>query len=445
MVRRYADVAPTARLGLSDVRRVVAVVVFLMAAPAVSAGAQEQTIVQIDLADIIHPVSREYVADGLNRADEIGASAVLIRLDTPGGLLDSTREMVEDILASPVPVITWVGPSGVRAASAGFFILLSGDLALMASGTNTGASSPVSMFGDIPETMEKKVVSDTSAFLRSYVAIRGRNAPLAERAVTEAEAFTADEAFNNNLIDGIAPSVADILEMFDDREVTRFDGTPERLSLRGSRVELFEMTSRQRLLSAIMNPNVALLLGVVGLLGLYVEVTHPGMIAPGVIGGISLLLALYAFNVLPVNLTGLLLILLAVALFVVEATVPSHGVLAMGGIVAMVAGGVMLVEGPIPELQVQLGTVLALAIPMALLTIFLVRLVLVAHRKKSVTGRSGMLGATGRAISEIHESGRVMIHGEYWTAHSGVPVPQGARVRVVGVEGLDLEVEKEEG
>lgn len=444
MVRRYADVALTARLGLSDARWLAAAIVLLATAP-LPAGAQGQTIVQIELADIIHPVSREFVADGLDRAGEIGASAVLIRLDTPGGLLDSTREMVEDILASPVPVIIWVGPSGVRAASAGFFILLSGDLALMASGTNTGASSPVSMFGEIPETMEQKVVSDTSAFLRSYAGIRGRNTALAERAVTEAEAFTAEEALDNNLIDGIAPSVPAIIEMFDNREVTRFDGTPVRLRLRGSTVELFEMTARQRLLSTIMNPNIAFLLGVVGLIGLYVEVTHPGMIAPGVIGGICLLLALYAFNVLPVNLTGVLLVLLAVALFVVEATVPSHGVLAIGGIVAMVAGGVMLVEGPIPELQVQWGTVLALAIPMALLTIFLVRLVFVAHSRKSVTGRSGMLGATGRATSEIHESGRVMIHGEYWMAHSNVPVPKGAKVRVVGVEGLDLEVENEEG
>jgi membrane-bound serine protease (ClpP class) len=408
------------------------------------AEAQGRTIVQIELADIIHPISRDYVADGLDRAFEIGASAVLIRLDTPGGLLDSTREMVESILASPVPVIIWVGPSGVRAASAGFFVLLSADLALMASGTNTGAASPVSAFGEIPETMQQKVENDASAFLRSYSGIRGRNAVLAERAVTEAEAFTAEEALDNNLIDGIAPSIEALLERFDGSEVVRFDGTKANLALGGATIELFEMTGRQRLLSTIMNPNIALVLGLVGLLGLYIEITNPGIIFPGVIGGISLILALYAFNVLPVNLTGVLLILLAIALFVVEATVPSSGVLAMGGIVAMVAGGLMLVEGPIPQLRVQLGTVLALSIPMALITVFLVRLVLVAHKNKSVSGRSGMIGEKGTASTEIHETGKVMAHGEYWSAHSKTPIAKGKKIRVLGVEGLNLEVEEVE-
>jgi len=462
MIRRYVDVALAAWLGARDVvlrdrfvsplrcrsrswRILPATLFCLIACLPASMQGQGRTIVQIDLADIIHPVTRDYVAAGLERASEIGASAVLIRLDTPGGLLDSTREMVESILASPVPVIIWVGPSGVRAASAGFFILLSGDLALMAPGTNTGASSPVSAFGEIPETMQAKVENDTSAFLRSYTRQRGRNAELAELAVTEAEAFTAEEAFENNLIDGIASSVAAVIEEYDGREVVRFDGTRTRLELSGATVELFGMTTRQRLLSTIMNPNIALILGVIGLLGLYVEVTHPGIFFPGVIGGISLILSLYAFNLLPVSLTGLLLVLLALALFVVEATVPSHGVLAMGGVVSMVAGGLMLVDGPIPELRVQLGTVLALALPMALITVFLVRLVFLSQRKKSATGKSGMIGELGTAVTDIHEAGKVMVHGEYWSAHSGIPIAQGRKVRVVRVEGLSVEVENEEG
>lgn len=440
MVRRTTD-APLAARWRSGVRA-LAVILLCAAALSQSSSAQGHTIVQIDLADIIHPVSRDYVVGGLEHASDIGASAVIIRLDTPGGLLDSTREMVEAILASPVPVITWVGPSGVRAASAGFFILLSGDLALMASGTNTGAASPVSMFGEIPDTMRAKVENDTAAFLRSYCAVRGRNAALAERAVTEAEAFTAEEALDNNLIDGIVPSIPALIERYDGTEVTRFNGTKTRLDLAGATVELVEMTARQRLLSAIMNPNLALVLGVVGLLGLYIEITHPGMIFPGVVGGISLILALYAFNILPVSLTGVLLIVLAIALFVVEATVPSHGVLAMGGIVSMIAGGLMLVEGPIPQLRVHLGTVLALALPMAAITVFLVRLVFVSQRKKSVTGRSGMLGEVGTASTEIHETGKVMVHGEYWSAHSRAPIAKGKRVRVLAVEGLRLGVEE---
>jgi membrane-bound serine protease (ClpP class) len=397
--------------------------------------------VRVDLADIIHPISRDYVAGAIDRASRIGASAVLIRLDTPGGLLDSTREIVESILASPSPVIIWVGPSGVRAASAGFFILLSADLALMAPGTNTGAASPVSAFGEIPETMQQKVESDTAAFLRSYTGQRGRNAGLAERAVTEAEAFTAEEALGNNLIDGIVPSVEALLERFDGTEVVRFDGTRVRLALADASIEVLEMTPRQRLLSAIMDPNIALILGLVGLLGLYLEITNPGLIFPGVIGGISLILALYAFNLLPVTLTGVLLILLSLALFVVEATVPSSGILAMGGVVAMVAGGLMLVDGPIPELRIQLPTVLAVAIPMAVITVFLVRLILVSQRTKSVTGRSGMIGEVGTALTDIGAAGNVRVHGEYWAARSRAPIAKGERVRVLRVDGLNLDVE----
>ena len=415
----------------------------LSAVPA--SGAQGRSIVQIELADIIHPVSRDYVAEGLEYASEIGASAVIIRLDTPGGLLDATRQIVESVLASPVPVIIWVGPSGVRAASAGFFVLLSGDLALMASGTNTGAASPVSGLGaEIPETMQQKVESDAAAFLRSYSAKRGRNAPLAERAVTEAAAFTAEEALENGLIDAVVPSVDALIERFDGAEVVRFDGSTTTLELSGATIEAFEMTGRQRLLSTIMDPNIALILGVVGLIGLYLEITNPGMIFPGVIGGISLILALYAFNVLPVNLTGALLILLAIALFVLEATVPSAGVLAIGGVVAMVAGGLMLVDGPIPQLRIHLGTILAVAVPMAVITVFLVRLVFVSQQKKSPGGDSGMVGAIGIASTDIDKTGKVMVHGEYWSAHSIAPIGKGARIRVVGIDGLNLEVEQAE-
>ena len=416
----------------------------LLSASFASTQSQGRTIVQIELADIIHPVSADYVAAGLTRAAEIGASAVLIRLDTPGGLVDSMRAIVEDILASEVPVIVWVGPSGVRAASAGFFILLSGDLALMASGTNTGAAHPVSSLGgEIDETMEQKVVNDVAAFLRSYTAKRGRNSELAESAVRESRAFTAEEALEAELIDGVVGNVTQLIETFDGQPVTRFDDSVETLELEGSTIEVFEMTRREELLSTIMNPNVALVLGLLGLIGLYLEITSPGMIFPGVIGGISLLLALFAFNLLPVNMTGVLLILLAIGLFVVEATVPSSGILAMGGVVAMIAGGLLLVDGPIPELRVQLPTILAVTLPLSIITVFLVRLVFVSHRTKSVTGGAGMVGLLGTASTDIDGQGKVMVHGEYWHAHSHSPISKGSRVRVVKMDGLDLEVESE--
>ena len=406
--------------------------------------AQSRTIVQIELADIIHPVTADYLSEGLAHAAEIDAGAIIVRLDTPGGLIDSMRAMVEDILASEVPVIIWVGPSGVRAASAGFFILLSADVAVMAPGTNTGAAHPVSSLGaEIDEVMEQKIVNDASAFLRSYTAERGRNPELAETAVTESAAFTAEEALEASLIDAVVKDIAELMQTFDGREITRFDGSSTTLEMEGATIELFEMTSRQRLLSMIMNPNIALVLGLLGMLGLYLEITSPGMIFPGVIGGISLILALFAFNLLPINLTGVLLIVLAIGLFVVEATVPSHGVLAMGGIVAMIAGGLMLVEGPIPQLRIQLPTVLAVALPLALITVFLVRLVFVSHRRRAVTGRSGMIGSVGTAATEIFKEGKVLLQGEYWLAHSRTPISQGSKIRVLQIDGLNLEVETE--
>src|SRR5215471_14624100 len=399
-------------------------------------------VVQIDLDDIVHPVSAAYVADGLKHAKDIGARAVIIRLDTPGGLVDSMRSIVESILSSTVPVITWVGPNGARAASAGFFILLAGDVAVMAPGTNSGAAHPVTATGQkIEDVMEKKVVSDATAYIRSYTSKRGRNAQLAELGVTESRSFTGEEALKDNLIDAVISDVNGIIERYDGKEIRRFDDRPETLHLRGAAVEPFEMSPRQRILSRVLDPNLALILALAGLLGLYVEVTHPGMVLPGVIGGISLILALFAFNMLPVNWAGAALILLAIVLFVLEATVTSHGILALGGIVAMIAGGLMLVEGPIPQLRIRFSTTLAVAIPLAAITVFLVRLVYLSHRKKSISGAQGMIGEEGTAKTDVHNEGKVLVHGEYWNASSKRPIPAGTRVRVVRVQGLKIEVE----
>jgi membrane-bound serine protease (ClpP class) len=413
--------------------------------PVLSLQAQRPTIVQIDLDDIVHPISAQYVREGLNHAKEVGARAVILRINTPGGLVDSMREMVEGILTSPVPVITWVGPNGARAASAGFFVLLAGDVDTMAPGTNSGAAHPVSLTGSqIGETLEKKIVSDATAYIRSYVAKRGRNAEAAEQGVVESKSFTAAEALQQNLIDAVVNDVPDIIRQYDGKEIRRFDGQLTRLDLQNASVEKYDMTLRQRILSRVMDPNLAFVLALIGLVGLYFELTHPGLIIPGVAGAICLILALYAFNLLPVNWAGAALILLAITLFVLEATVTSHGILALGGIISMVAGGMMLVEGPIPQLRIQFATTLAVAIPLALITVFLVRLVYLSQGRKSLTGEDGMIGEVGTAVTDIYKHGKVMVRGEYWNAFSNAPIPAGANLRVVKAQGLKLHVESAE-
>ena len=424
-------------------RAKLAIAILLLTA-AIPARAQAPVIVQINLADVIHPVSADYVKAGLAHANDVHARAVIIRLDTPGGLVDSMRDIVQAILASPVPVITWVGPNGARAASAGFFILLSGDLALMAPGTNTGAAHPVSATGQkIDDVMEKKIVSDATAYIRSYTSKRGRNAALAEKGVTESQSFTAEEALKENLIDGLANDIPALIQQYGARDIRRFDDRTVHLQLHGATSDVFNMTSRQRLLSQVLDPNIALILALLGMLCIYIEMTHPGMVLPGVVGTISIVLALFAFNLLPINWTGALLILIAITLFVMEATVTSHGILAIGGCIAMIAGGLMLVEGPIPQLQIRLSTTLAVTIPVALITVFLVRLVVLSHRRKSVTGEQGMIGEVGVAISGIHDDGKVLVHGEYWNASSNAPIAAGSRVRVINVHGLKVQVEAE--
>jgi len=407
------------------------------------APASSPTIVQVNLDDIVHPVSAGYIRDGLNHAKDIGARAVILRIDTPGGLIDSMRDIVEAVLASPVPVITWVGPSGVRAASAGFFILLAGDVAVMAPGTNTGAAHPVSgTGGQIDPVLEKKIVNDAAAYLRSYVTRRARNPQLAERGITESQSFTAEEALKEHLVDAVIPDIPGIIEQYHGKQIRRINDQVTTLDLRGANVEVFEMTARQRILSRVLNPNVAFILALAGLIGLYIEVTHGGMILPGVIGAISLVLALFAFNLLLVSWTGVALILLAIALFVLEATVTSHGILALGGIAAMVAGALMLVQGPIPQLRIQLSTALAVPVPVAIISVVLVRLVYLSHRRKSVVGTESMIGEEGIAKTDINTEGKVFVHGEYWNASSGKPIPAGSRVRVTQVRGLKLDVEQ---
>jgi len=406
------------------------------------------TVVEIHLNEIIHSVSADYLIQGIDYAEKSNADAVLIWINTPGGLETSMRVMVDRITTARVPVIVYVAPTGSRAASAGFFILLAADVAVMAPGTTTGASSPVMGPQEMPETLKKKVFSDAAAYLRSFVAKRGRNPEVAELAVTEAKSWTEQEALKAGLIDAVCESRETIFEQFGGREIKRFDGRMEKLELAGARVEPWKMTERQRLLTRIIDPNIAFLLFVFGILGLYIEVNHPGFIVPGVAGGICLVLALFAFHLLPVSYTAVLLILLAVAFFILEAMYTSHGVLAVGGVVSMVLGALLLIESPpIPELRVRWEIALAVAIPFAVITIVLLRLVLKSRRWPVASGREGMLGQVGEVRQEIGDAkkGMVLVSGELWSAVGREKIGVGQQVRVVGMEGLLLKVERYSG
>lgn len=415
-----------------------------------SASPSNADVVTLRIDGEIEPILAEYIVSGISEAARRHASLVLITMNTPGGLDTSMREIVQAILASPVPVAIYVSPSGVRAASAGFFILESADIAAMAPGTNTGAASPVfEMFGQtvqIDETMRKKVTNDASAFLRSYTVKRGRNADLAATAVTDAKAFSDKEALDGKLIDLVASSEDDLLTKLNGRTINRFDGSTTQLALSHPAFTDVEMTAREKFLTHIVEPNVAFVLLIVGVLGLYVEFNHPGMFAPGVIGGIAILLALYAMNMLPVTITGIVLIGLALALFVLEAKFPTHGVLGVGGTIAMILGAIMLVQSPWTGMGVRPSTAFAVAIPFAVIAIILMRAVLRSRAWKQATGSEELVGEEGEVTEPVGASpavGMVRVHGELWRAAgvNGASIPKGARVRVKGIHGLTLEVE----
>jgi membrane-bound serine protease (ClpP class) len=419
---------------------------------AAAPGAPEKSarVVELRIDGEIEPILAEYLVHGIERANQEHADLILITMDTPGGLDSSMRSIIQAILTSDVPVAAYVTPTGSRAASAGFFILLSADVAAMSPGTETGAASPVFMvFGQtvqIDETMRKKVTNDATAYLRSFVSKRGRDADLAATAVTDAKAFSDSEALKGKLIDLVVSSPAELLAKLDERTITRLDGTSVKLSLPHPTIAVLEMTTREKFLTRIVQPDMFFILLIVGALGIYTEFTHPGLFAPGVIGGICLLLALYAMHLLPVNLTGLLLIVLALAFFVLEAKFPTHGVLGVGGVVAMVLGALMLIHSPFTGAGVSLSTALGVAIPFAIIVIFLMRLVLRSHRWKPLTGKEELVGEMGEVTEPVAPaggSGMVFVHGELWraAASDGQEIPRGARVRVKKVKGLTLEVE----
>jgi membrane-bound serine protease (ClpP class) len=398
-------------------------------------------VLAVDVDGIIHPVTVEILSSAIEQAKQQNASVLVVRLNTPGGLMDAMRESIEKMLASPVPVVTYVTPSGGRAASAGFFLLEAGDVAAMAPGTNTGAAHPVLVGGQMDPIMKQKVEQDASALLRSICSKRGRNSALAEKAVLESKSFTNQEALADHLIDLEVADEHDLLAKLDGREITRFDGRKQVLHVTGGAVIVYEKNLRQKILAAIADPNIALILLVLGALGIYVEFTSPGLIAPGIFGAILALLGLSALSMLPINWLGASLLILALTLFVLEAKYTSHGILGIGGAVAMVLGAVLLVNSPLPEMRIHLSTAVALAVPFSAITILLVSLVVKARANKVTTGAEGMIGETGVATSPLAPDGMVFVRGEYWKAVSPAPLPAGAHVRVTAVEGLRLTVE----
>src|SRR5213082_378829 len=399
-------------------------------------------VLKLVIDDTIQAATEERIERALNQAAAEKDDAVLIELSTPGGVMTAMREIMSKIIASPVPVIIYVTPSGSRAASAGFFILESADIAAMAPGTNTGAAHPVTITGGkMDDVMKEKIENDTAALMRSVVSKRGRNIEVAESAVRQSKSFTDQEALSQKLIDYIASSEQDLFKDLRGKSFKRFNGETATLNLVGQPVRSYDLTLKERLLAYMMDPNIAFILLAIGALALYAEFNHPGAVVPGTVGVVFILLAVFALNLLPTRFAAVVLILASFVLFALEAKFASHGVLAIGGIVTMVLGALLLVDAPIPEMRVHLGTALAVSIPLGAITATIMGLALKARRNKVVTGAQGLVGEIGVAQTALSPGGKVFIHGELWDAVSSAHIAAGQRVVVRRVDGLQLEVE----
>lgn len=415
------------------------------AAPDPSGVGKPPRAVVAEYEGIIHPIAAEFLDETINHADTTGAAVIVFVLRTPGGLLESTRTMVSRMITARAPVVVFVGPSGARAASAGFIITLAADVAAMAPGTHVGAAHPVSGGGEpVNETVAKKATEDAAAYARTLAEARGRNVTLAAEAVTASRAFTDREALAASppLVDLVAGDVDDLLRQLDGRTIARFDGRKLTLETSGITIERIEMTRRQQFLSAIAHPQIAYLLLTLGMLGLTVELWTPGAILPGVAGGLCLLLAFFAFQVLPVNTIGLLLIAFGLGLLILELKVPSFGVLGVGGTVSLLIGSVMITSD-VPGVRVGLGIIVPAVLTLAGIVLVLGRLALTAHRAPVVTGAEGLIGARGHALTAVGpgQDGQIRVHGEIWRAISSVPLLPGDAVRVTAISGLTLAVE----
>ncbi|MEK7803919.1 MAG: nodulation protein NfeD [Deltaproteobacteria bacterium] len=425
--------------------KMAGVLLILLSAHTLSSPAYGQTIHYLHVDGIVNPVMAEFIMKGIENAAKENAETVVIQLDTPGGLDLSMRDIVKAMLSSDVPVVVYVAPSGSRAASAGVFITYAAHIAAMAPGTNIGSAHPVAMGGEkMDETMMKKVENDAVAYIKGIATKRKRNADWAEKAVRKSVNITAEEALKLNVIDLIAQDKKALLEAMDGRKVEVISG--ERvLKTAKAEVKDIEMGLRHRILNAITNPNVAYILMMLGLLGLYFELSNPGLILPGVVGAICLVLAFYAFQTLSVNYAGLLLIGLAVLFFIAEIKVISYGLLTVAGIVALTIGSLMLFESPLPFMRLSIWVVLPIVLTITTLFLGTMYYALRIRHKKPVSGAEGLIDEIGIANTDIEKEGKVFIDGEYWDAWSDEPIKAGERVKVVEVVGLKLKVEKYEG
>lgn len=417
-------------------RATLAALGLAVAAPA----AAEIPVVELD--GVVHAITAAHVVQAIEAADVAGAPLLILRLDTPGGLDTSMRQIIDAMLNCRTPVAVFVGPSGSRAASAGFVITVSADVAAMAPGTNIGAAHPVSGMGKMDEVMSEKVTSDAAAYIRGKAERRGRNVEMAEKAVVESTSFTETEALELGLIDLIAADVPDLIVQLQGREITRFDGSTVVLDLEGQAPMDVKMDWRQTILSFIATPEILFLLLMGALAGLGTEISHPGLIFPGVLGVLCLILFLFASQIIPVNWAGVLLIILAIVLFIAEVKVTSYGLLTVGGLVAMILGAMMLVDSSAPELQISLWTLVPIVLVFAAFTLALVRLVVQAQLRRPATGMEGLVGRSGRATTALDPEGWVMVQGERWRARAEEPVGEGDTIEVLSGEGLRLRVRK---
>jgi membrane-bound serine protease (ClpP class) len=425
----------------------IALVILLVSLASLSSAVnadQSKTVLAVRVSGVINPVSAEFISKSISRANAMQAEALIIELDTPGGLDTSMRDIVKEIIGSSVPVVVYVSPSGARAASAGVFITLAAHVAAMAPGTNIGAPHPVNMGGKMDATMSEKATNDAAAYIKSLAERTGRNAAWAEEAVRKSVSATETEALKEHIIDFVSKDLNSLLKDVDGRKVTTFSGE-RALKTSGATITHKEMDMRYKILSFISDPSVAYMLMLLGFYGLFFELTNPGTIFPGVTGAIFLILAFYSFQTLPVNYAGLLLIILALVLFILEIKIISHGVLTIGGIIAMVIGSLMLFDSPAPFLRLSLSLVVPAVLVTALFFTATFRLAYKAFRRKASTGAEGLIGLEGKALTDItKDNGTVALRGEVWSASSDDEIKKGDRIEVVALSGLQIKVKKKE-